>query len=79
MGWLTAIKNLLLNLPKILAVGEAIIAAFKSIASYFQRKAAKEEQEKAVDKAKETKDTSDVEAIFNPGTGSSGASDPSRK
>lgn len=52
--------------PTLIAIGKQIFAFLHEVQDYVDRRAKAKELEAALKKARETKDTSDVEAIFNP-------------
>lgn len=63
---IAGILGLMASLPKIIGFVEQGISALVSMAEAMHRAAAAREMTNAIEKAKITKNTSDLEAIFNP-------------
>jgi hypothetical protein len=66
MGWVSGLFALLKAIPDFLRLGKEIMTFLHSISDYWERKNKLGELKDAVKEAREKKDTSKLEAIFNP-------------
>lgn len=67
MAYLKGFWELVKALPTLISIAKQIFAFLHEVQDYVDRRKKAGELDAALKKARETKDTSDVEKIFNPG------------